>query len=448
MARGIKFDEPLTPRSNKFGRSATAPPSRPGTSDSNVSFRSRSPATPGMLNIDAAANALLDAAASPPLAPLSALSRSQSPLSSVSRESPGTGFTAVNHPVIPPPATILGSTPVFATTRASTPSRPGTPSTPLPGQPGTKEFVFKPYPHDGFPDGCFTHSNYEYRQYKGATAPPEWKPFMHDPFPPDTFNHSNYSYRQGGFMGKRATPPPTTPGTMALTQPATAPITMAPVKMASELTAQAPNSTTARNYVTPNSYISAAGLQIYVPSPATILSTSMLPPFGSTPRVLPQPLPQSEQLTKKRKFDAPRPLWTPSGSFSPASVGGATNGSAHFASPPKTPESPKQSNPKNTTNIDEDVIEDGEQEGEEEDNPQPEGPAPIAFSKKKVPVKRRPRSPSPDTEDRVDPDDEFNRPSVLTLRPWEEEDGTISMVQDFRMLIHGRLHVGKVQTEW
>src|ERR1700712_4979754 len=119
MARGSKFDAPLTPSSNKFGRSTTGPTSRPSTSDSNASFGSQAPQTPDMMNIDAAANALLDAAASPLLAPISALSRSQSPLSSISRDSPAPGFTAVNHPILPPPAAILASTPLFLATRAS-----------------------------------------------------------------------------------------------------------------------------------------------------------------------------------------------------------------------------------------------------------------------------------------------------------------------------------------
>jgi hypothetical protein len=295
--------------------------------------------------------------------------------------------------------------------------------------------VFKPYPHDGFPDGCFDHSNYEYRNYKGAIAPPEWKPFVHDPFPLDTFNHSNYSYRQGGFMGKRATPPPTTSVTLAPTHIHT--ISTTAIQMGHII----PTPTTTATTPTPSTTM--ARPQIFAPSPGTIASTSMLPPFGTIQYVPSHP----EPLSKKGKTQAPRPDWVPSGSHSPASVGGATDGSVHFASPPTTPDdSPGQNNPKAANDgiaLDEIEVED---DGEE---PEPKNPVPIAFSKKKGGgPRRKARSPSPDTEDPADPDDELSRPSILTLRPWEEEDGTTSIVQDYRMLIHGRLHVGKVQTEW
>jgi hypothetical protein len=195
---------------------------------------------------------------------------------------------------------------------------------------------------------------------------------------------------------------------------------------------------------TPTTYTGTTKPQIHALSPATIASTTMLPPFGVIQRALPQP----EPLVRKRKIKTPRPVWVPSGTHSPASVGAATDGSVHFASPPTTPDdSPGQSEPKNASAIAtlEEVDED---EDEEERVPKFEDSAPIAISKKKVGPRRKVRSPSPDADDPADPGDEFSRPSILTLRPWEEENGTTSMVQDYRILIHGRLHVGKVQTEW
>jgi hypothetical protein len=230
------------------------------------------------------------------------------------------------------------------------------------GQPGTKEFVFKPYPHNGFPEGCFTHSNYEYRQYKGAVAPPEWKPLKHDPFPRDTFTHSNYSYRQGGFMGKRPTPPLQTPTTTAQPTAARDVVTQTPT---SKSTAAA----------TPTTFSITSRPQVLALSPTTIATTTSIFPFIRTPGV---------QLSPE--------LFS---SYSPTSVGRATNG---------TKEPVVDSN-------DEDTEAKEEEEGDEEGQ------------------------------------DELDRPSVLTLRLWEE-DGTVSMVQDYRILIRGQLHVGKIQTEW
>jgi hypothetical protein len=251
-------------------------------------------------------------------------------------------------------------------------------------------------------------------------------------------------------MGKRATPPLQTPTTIAAAQPTAT----------RDIVTQ--TTTTAKSTIaaTPTTFIITSRPQAPAPSPATVATTTSVFPFIRTPGV--QPTPEPRFL--KRKLDATQPIWLTSGSHSPASVGGATNGS-HFVSPPTTPDSPGQLVSNNTTkapvvdpNDDVEEAEEKEEEEEEEDEvgddeleegkDEHDGLEPIAFSRKRGSSKRKIKSPSTDNYDPADPDDELNRPSVLTLRPWEEEDGTMSMVQDYRILIHGRLHVGKIQTEW
>jgi hypothetical protein len=260
--------------------------------------------------------------------------------------------------------------------------------------------IYKPYEHPGFPSNTFNHSNYEYRNYK-TSAPPDFKPYKHPRFPAGTFEHSNYGYRNNksglGAPGSRSNSVERTP------------------------TPQIPD------FGEPP----AKKQKRDPPEPLKFLPLQTLPPLRQILQQLPTAQPRAR-----------RPSTSSSSALS----------SVQFISPPITPDTgnpPSRSAGAETQNQSTRLIIRVPRRKSDPVAPAPPPQRSIEKQRERSPPPAlRARTPPPSAYDPTDPDGEFSRPSVTTLVPWEEDDGSTSMVQDYRLLMGGELMVGKVESEW
>jgi hypothetical protein len=236
----------------------------------------------------------------------------------------------------------------------------------------------------------------------------QFKPYSHPGFEPGTFGHSNYAYRQYK--------------------------TSAPPDFKAFKHAKFPEGTFEHsNYGYRNNKSGLGGTSSRENS---ISPTEYQSPQYQLP---PPPLQQQHHFDPespaKRQKSNPEPVVAPiEDRRASISTLSSVDSSRHLVSPPITPALPQT--PKFATNKPVRLT----------ITVQSDSSAQKRKSKPPVSPKRRASSPSPPDPDGSE--DELSRPSVLTLREWDEEDGHVSMVQDYRLLMGGELLVGKVQSSW
>jgi hypothetical protein len=236
----------------------------------------------------------------------------------------------------------------------------------------------------------------------------QFKPYAHPGFQPGTFGHSNYAYRQYK--------------------------TSAPPDFKAFKHAKFPKGTFEHsNYGYRNNKSGLGGP--YSRENSVSPTEYQTPQYQFPAQPSPRQYPSNSEPPAKRQKSNPDLLQFPVKDRRTSSTSlSSANSSLHLVSPPITPALPQTVKLATNKPVRLTITVQAD---------------PAAQKRKQKPLaspKRRARSPSP--PDPGDSDNELSKPSVLTLREWDEEGGRVSMVQDYRIIMGKELLVGKVQSSW